>query len=163
MSTEALDILRSIDSTLKQLLALSKVAKPKEVASDSDLDGKYGDPEIKAADPRDWTGPSMKGRKFSECSSEYLMLVADRFDYFAEVAERENKVTNTGKPLAPYNRRDAARARGWAKRVREGWRSAGAPAGYQAPAPSWENAPREPLAGWAEPSTEPLTSDDIPF
>lgn len=161
MSAEALDLLRSIDATLKQLLALSKVAKPKEVASDSDLDGQYGDPVIKAADPRDWTGPKMKGRHFSECSSEYLMLVADRLDYFAEVAERENKQTAAGKPVAPYNRKDAARARGWAKRVREGWQASPS-AGYQAPAAEWESTPREPLAGWAQPSA-PLTEDDIPF
>lgn len=119
-SEDVLAVLKSIDAGIKQLLVQTRVAKPKEIASDSDLDGQYGDPVIKAADPRDWTGPSQKGKHFSECSSEYLNLVADRLDYFADVAERENKLTSTGKPVAPYNRKDAARARGWAARVRAG-------------------------------------------
>lgn len=121
-SDEALTLLRSIDATLKQLLALSKTAKPKEIAPASDLDGQYGDPIVKAKDPRDWTGPPQKGKRFSECSSEYLELLAARMDFFAEKAERENKLTTSGKPEAPYIRRDAARARGWAKRHRDGWK-----------------------------------------
>lgn len=120
---EVVALLKSIDASLKTLVARSKTAAPKEVAPDSDLDGAYGDPIIKAADPRDWTGPSQKGKRFSECSSEYLMLVADRLDYFAEKAEQEGTLTSNGKPVAPFNRRDAARARGWAKRLREGWRT----------------------------------------
>src|SRR5262245_6364043 len=119
--SEALALLRSIDATLKQLLALSKVARPAEIASDSDLDSQWGDPEIKQKDPRDWTGPTMKGRRFSQCSSEYLELLAKRLDFFADKAEAEGATTNSGKPVAPYNRRDAARARGWAKRIRDGW------------------------------------------
>lgn len=151
-SEQVLAVLQSIDATLKQLLAQTRVAKPKEIAPDSDLDGQYGDPVIKAADPRDWTGPPQKGKHFSECSSEYLNLVADRLDYFAYVAERENKLTSAGKPVAPYNRKDAARARGWAARVRAG-----------------RVQPREPESvdpAWAMP--EPGASDDfsdrdIPF
>lgn len=121
-SDDALALLRSIDATLKQLLAATRGSKPKDIASDSDLDGQYGDPTVKAKDPRDWTGPPMKGRRFSQCSSEYLELLAARMDFFAEKAERENKMTNSGKPEAPYIRRDAARARGWAKRHRDGWK-----------------------------------------
>lgn len=120
-SEDALTLLRSIDASLKQLVSLLKVAKPKEIAPDSDLDSQYGDPMVKAKDPRDWTGPPQKGKRFSECSSEYLELVASRLDFFAEQAEREGKMASNGKPEAPYRRRDAARARGWAKRHREGW------------------------------------------
>lgn len=126
---ETLSVLRSIDTTLKAMLRLVSAAavKPvaetgasKKVATDADLDGKYGNPVINAKDPRDWTGPTMKGRKFSECPAEYLELVADRLDYFAEQAEKEGKLTSTGKPVAPFNRADAARARGWAWRIRQG-------------------------------------------
>lgn len=142
MSIDAITLLRSIDATLKQLLAQTKAHTPKEIASDADLDGQYGDPIVKVKDPRDWTGPSMKGRRFSECPSEYLEMVASRLDFFAESAERENKIASNGKPEAPYRRRDAARARGWAQRVRNGWKSTRPATTANASAPATE--------GWAD-------------
>jgi hypothetical protein len=153
-SDAALDLLRSIDVSLKQLVRLMTVAKPKEIAPNSDLDGKYGDPIVNAKDPRDWTGPSMKGRRFSECSSEYLEMVASRLDFFAEKAEAEGKLASNGKPEAPYRRRDAARARGWAKRIRAGWK------------PTNGNGHRPMNDGVASSSewpdeSEPMSSDDI--
>lgn len=118
-STEALDLLRSIDASLKQLLALHRVAQPKAVASDRDLDGSHGNPVVKFM-PRDWTGPSFKNRRFSECPVPLLEMIAETFDYFARVAEDKDERTSSGKPVADYKRQDAARARGWAKRIREG-------------------------------------------
>jgi hypothetical protein len=64
---ESLALLRSIDATLKALLELSRQRVTKaggngaggKVAADRDLDGKYGDPVVKAKDPRDWNGPTM--------------------------------------------------------------------------------------------------------
>jgi hypothetical protein len=115
----ALISLKSIDETLKDLLALSKskrAATPKptdDVALHVDLDSKYGDPLIKAKSPKDWTGPDMTGRHMSECPPDYLDLVATRLDYFA------------GKEADPtkkhYNELDAARARAWAARLRSGY------------------------------------------
>lgn len=126
MSQEALDVLRSIDATLKAMLALAqqrqvqaRAAQPKAVASDRDLDGKYGDPIVKFK-PRDWTGPEFKNRRFSECPPEFLDQLAQAFDWFAEQAEARREMTDRGKPVADYKRQDAARARGWAKRVRDG-------------------------------------------
>lgn len=126
MATEELTLLKSIDVTLKHLLALAeargrKSAAGPSIADDRDLDGQWGNPRIVAADPRDWAGDSMKGRTFSECPPAYLDLLAERFDYFAQKAEEEGKTTSAGKPVAPYNRKDAARARGWAARLRAGW------------------------------------------
>jgi len=123
--SEAVTLLRSMDSSLKSILSAVRGtgtagAPIASVASDSDLNGAYGNPEVKAKDPRDWTGPTMKGRKFSECPADYLDLVASRLDYFAETADAEGKTTSAGKPVAPFNRADAARARGWAKRIRDG-------------------------------------------
>ena len=88
-SPESLALLRSIDASLKALVARQAPATATPaagagVASDRDLDGPYGDPEIKAKAPRDWTGPEMTGRRMSECPAEYLDLLAERFDYFAE-------------------------------------------------------------------------------
>lgn len=125
-----MEYLRSIDASLKALVArggASLEAATSFVVSDADLDGKYGDPEVKAKDPRDWTGPTMRGRRFSECPAEYLDMVAERLDYFCS--------TNTGateddQKKLKYQRLDAARARGWAKRIRAGWKPAKAAEGW---------------------------------
>jgi hypothetical protein len=115
-SEEAIRLLRSIDSSLKSLLAMQGGAHQTERV---DLDGPHGDPVIKAKDPRDWTGEPMKGRKFSECPPDYLDMVAERFDYFASKEEDPKK--------AKYNRLDAARARGWAQRLRGGFKPSSEP------------------------------------
>lgn len=81
------------------------------IASDRDLDGPHGDPEVRF-DPRDWTGASMKGRRFSECPADFLDVLADVLDSFAS--------TETDPKKAGYKRKDAARARGWMARIREG-------------------------------------------
>lgn len=126
MSQEAIELLRSIDGSLKTIVGLlsplvqqARATQPKPIASDRDLDGKYGDPVVKLM-PRDWTGQSFKGRHMSECPAELLEMLAETFEYFATQAEQKNEVTSAGKPVAGYKRADAARARGWAKRVREG-------------------------------------------
>lgn len=118
-NNEAIELLRSIDASLKQLVAQTRQAQPKPVASDRDLDGPHGDQLIRFM-PRDWTGPSFKGRRMSECPPELLDMVAETLDYFAEQAEKNDERTDAGKPTAPYKRADAARARGWSKRIREG-------------------------------------------
>lgn len=108
--------LQSIDANLKLLveLALDIDARGKPKAMKVDLDSQHGDPIVKAKDPRDWTGDPMIGRKFSECPPEYLDMVADRLDYFAS-REEDAKKKN-------YNLLDAARARGWAARIRAGYK-----------------------------------------
>lgn len=117
----AIEILESIEGLLKQFLTQARAAAPKPVASDRDLDGKYGDPELKFM-PRDWTGANYKTRRFSECPPDLLDMVAGTFDYFAQQAEKNDERTTNGKSVADYKRADAARARGWAKRIREGKR-----------------------------------------
>ena len=118
---DVIDVLRSIDASLKILVSAQRENAPKTIAPDSDLDGQWGDPPIRAKDPRDWTGESQLGKPMSECPPTYLDLVAERLDYFADKAEADGTLTTSGKLVAPYNRRDAARARGWAKRLRSGW------------------------------------------
>lgn len=119
MSQEALDILKSIDASLKLLVKQSASGNGKALADDRDLDSQYGNPIVKF-DPRDWTGPSMKGRAMSDCDPDFLEMIAETFDYFASQAEEKDEKTNSGKPVAPYKRKDAARARGWAARIRRG-------------------------------------------
>lgn len=116
---ESLALLRSIDGSLKQLLKHFAAAAPKAIANDRDLDGQHGDPELKFT-VRDWTGPSYKGRRFSECPAELLDMVAESLDYFAKKSDEADERTPRGNKVADYKRADAARARGWAKRIREG-------------------------------------------
>lgn len=169
---DALSLLKSIDTTLKRLVSIlsqsggaSTAGSPaRTIASDKDLDSQYGDPVVRMKDPRDWTGPIMKGRKFSECPPEYLDQIADRFDYFADKADDEGEKLDNGKAASHYKRIDSARARGWAARIRSGRHKqraepAAAPAssGWGA-AERWsDRAPEEPK------NLEPLTDDDIPF
>lgn len=121
MGTDELALLKSIDTTLKAILALAQAMTPKkiEIADARDLDSKYGDPSVKF-DPRDWSGESCKGLTMSQCPPKFLDMLAETFDYFAGKAEETNEMYN-GKPVAPYKRKDAARARGWAARLRSGW------------------------------------------
>jgi hypothetical protein len=123
MSTDfevtAIALLKSIDASLKQILGARQANAPRTVASDRDLDGQYGNPVVKFM-PRDWTGQSFKGKKMSDCPPALLDMLAETFEYFATKAEEKDEKTTGGKPVAPFKRADAARARGWAKRIREG-------------------------------------------
>ncbi len=124
-SDEAMRLLREIHAMLRTMSAPAATAAP-----DVDLDGPHGDPTIRAKSPRDWNGPDMLGKRFSECPPEYLDLLAARFDFFNTKETDEKK--------RGYNTRDAARARGWAARLRGGWKPAAA-AGDWAPEelPTW--------------------------
>ena len=128
--------LASIDRTLAQLAAQRRATAPKAIASDRDLDGHYGDPTVKF-NPRDWAGQSCKGRRMSECPADFLELLAGTFDYFADQAEKNNERTNGGKPVADYKRADAARARGWAKRIRDGKHVPTKDAAFAEPESEW--------------------------
>lgn len=116
---DVLGVLRSIDTTLKAMLTLAqqrtRASQPKAIASDRDLDGPHGNPEVRF-NPRDWIGESYKGRRMSECPAAFLEQLADAFDWSAGQAERKGEQTTSGKPVAEYKRADAARARGWARR-----------------------------------------------
>jgi hypothetical protein len=84
------------------------------VADDADLDGQYGDPEVRK-DPKQWLndgGASYAGRRMSECPSDYLLAVASFYEWRAGKEEAEPEKAK----YAAYSRRDAARARGWAAR-----------------------------------------------
>lgn len=123
-SEETIRLLTSMDASLKRIARLleggaGRSGATGQVASDADLDGQYGDPPVKFM-PRDWKGPTFKGRKFSECPAELLDVLAETFDYFARKADDTDERTPSGKPKSAYSRKDAARARGWAARVRAG-------------------------------------------
>lgn len=121
-----LEELRAQTALLRQILAA--LTPTAEKVPDRLLDGQYGDPVIKAKDPRDWTGEPMTGKRFSECPPDYLDLLAERYDFFASKEEDAKKQA--------YNLKDAQRARGWAARLRAGWKPA-EPATTSAGEPTW--------------------------
>lgn len=89
------------------------------VADDADLDGQWGNPEIRK-DPKNWQGPSYAGQRMSDCPPDYLRAVAGLFDWMAkkdDEAGAKGEVDSKGRPkTGDWKRKDAARARGWAKR-----------------------------------------------
>lgn len=87
-----------------------------EVANAAELDGPHGDPTVKRSPPR-WIqdgGRDFAGWKFSECPPEFLEALADFNDWKA------SKPQPGKEKYAEYDRKDAARARGWAERARRG-------------------------------------------
>ena len=135
MSTETL--LTEIRDGIQELVALLKgkphilapgvkptvawTAHEKTIASDADLDHQYGDPQILTA-PRDWTGPFTPGQRMSESHPDMLELVAERCDYFAQKNDREKAMNERGFPKSKSDRAKAAKARGWAARIRKGFK-----------------------------------------
>lgn len=110
---KSLALLERIATGIERLVAIAERRQSSgapaggAVASDSDLDSQHGDPEVRF-DPRDWTGVSCKGRRFSACPPAFLEMLADVLDSFASGESDPKK--------AKYKRLDAARARGWARR-----------------------------------------------
>lgn len=90
-----------------------------EVASDHDLDGKFGNEPIRR-DPSSkyWPGPSHVGDRMSDCPAEYLDALAKYKDACAHMNEKSGDASKA--KYIEYDRRDAARARGWAARIRSG-------------------------------------------
>jgi hypothetical protein len=113
------------------------------VADDRDLDSEKGDPLIRKDPPR-WQGQSYAGCRYSQTEPQYLEVMADFLKWKAE-----NPRDGADPKYAGYDLRDAARARGWALRVRT------KPAAKrQAPEPLFDDGASE-MDGGGE--------DDIPF
>lgn len=87
------------------------------VASERELDSEHGDPIIRKDPPR-WSGESFVGCHYSQTTPEYLDEVAGFKDWQAS----KNDGVEAKKKYAAYDRKDAARARGWAARMRAGWK-----------------------------------------
>ncbi len=98
------------------------------IAPDSDLDGKYGDPEIRINIPAwKWSGDQHKGKHMSEVrDAGYLDALAAQYEWSADEDVKkgktftDKKTGETRKSDGKLSRSDAARARGWAKRIRDG-------------------------------------------
>ncbi len=110
--------LKAIHATLKQALRKTAPARPAgipEIAPDSDLDSKFGDPVVKH-DPHKWEGEPMKGRPLSQCPPDYLKMYAEMKEYFAVQDDEKGLADANGKPKSRWSWMEASRARGWMKR-----------------------------------------------
>lgn len=87
------------------------------IADDSDLDGEWGNPTIKY-DPREryWSGPSFVGYHYSETAPDYLDAMAKYLEAVAYMSAKD--ADEKSQKRAKYSAKDAARARGWAARLR---------------------------------------------
>lgn len=83
------------------------------VASDEELDGLQGNPIVKFV-PKRWGGEDFRGRHYADCTPEFLDVLASALQWSAD-----NPQEGKGR-FVDWNRKDAARARGWAARLRRG-------------------------------------------
>lgn len=95
-------------------------------ATAAELDAQYGDPEIRR-DPGRWSGESFVGCRFSQTSPDYLDCLADFKEWQAGKDEASGAKDNKGRPKAGWSRKDARLARGWAARLRSGWKPKSGP------------------------------------
>lgn len=86
---------------------------------DADIDGPRGDPEVRFV-PKRWTGQDFKGQKYSACEPEFLDMLSESLDWFANRDDESGAVDKNGGPKSKWGRLDAARARAWAARLRGG-------------------------------------------
>lgn len=147
--------------------------------ADRELDSAKGDPRAKFS-PKRWRGRDFKGQPMSACAPDFLDAYAEALQYSAE-HPKEGK-----EQFAAFDRKDAARARSWARRMRAGWKApeldlggGGAPsatpgfdadqAAFAAPAADFEPPPA--FGGGFDPDTgevpfdapAPGEWDDVPF
>lgn len=126
-----------------------------EPASDDDLDGQYGDPEIKyGLKAKYWEEQpdQFQGKHYSECTPKYLKAIAQYKTAVAYMADKEG--TEESEKKSFYAKLDAGRAIGWANRIEAGWKPATKPAAQS----GWGAAPPagDDFGGG-------LGDDDIPF
>ena len=138
---QILTVLRSIDSKLAVAPGRPVATPPAPVAPpgplvapDADLDSEWGNPEIRKDPPR-WHGQSYAGRRYSQtepayldCLAGFLRWKAGKDDEMATSAAAPEERTKYAK-YAGYARKDAARAQGWAERLRRNLRTGAAPEG----------------------------------
>lgn len=175
------DRLERIEKKLDQLLAklsggaaASARATPppsasdKEIASDADLDSPRGNPEVRLV-PKRWSGEDMRGRRFSEAEPEFLDMLADMLEWMANRNDETGAVDKNGNPKSKWDRLDAARARGWARRIRadrgEGDRGrssaarSGASGARSAPSTKGRSRPTDDIDGMGDDGD----AESIPF
>lgn len=126
---QIIETLASLEARLVKLearIATAPAAKSSagRVATVEEMDSPRGNPEVRSS-PKKWDGVPCKGRRFSDCPPDFLDQLASLCDW---MADRDDEAGARGETDAKgykldgkWKRLDAALARGWAKRLREGW------------------------------------------
>lgn len=154
-------ILASIDMRLTGRAGAAPAPAGGNVAPDSELDSQYGNPAVRFV-PRNWQGEDYKGRNYSECAPEFLDMLAETLEFFGRKNDAAGTLDNKGRPKGDWDRKDAARARGWAARLRaRGGRPASPPA--RAAAPAYAPAQPRQAALADQLAGDGYGTDDIPF
>lgn len=155
--------LERIEKKLDALLARQQGGGQSAGASaeiDVDIDGPRGDPEVRFM-PKRWTGPDHKGQTFSSCEPEFLDLLAEAYEWFAQRDDETGALDKNGSPKSRWSRLDAARARAWAARLRG---SAGESSTPRRPRATPADRPRRPAPSRPMDSFNDGGDDsDIPF
>ncbi|HUU88579.1 MAG TPA: hypothetical protein VMX17_12620 [Candidatus Glassbacteria bacterium] len=107
------DVAVAVDEDIKKAGGFKETTVGDEPAAD-----KYNDPVVMKDPPR-WSKKSFVGRKYSECTPEYLLDLAGFLEWAASDDKKNNIMTSTGKPRYPYRERDAKRAKDWAVKLRD--------------------------------------------
>lgn len=131
---------------------------------DVDIDGPRGDPEVRFM-PKRWSGTDYKGQKFSACEPEFLDMLADTFEWFAQRDDDAGAVDKNGAPKSKWGRLDAARARAWAARLRGDAAPPSKPRSAPASSNNNRRAPSPPPVSNTRGMSDfgPPMDDDIPF
>lgn len=121
MSTEIKEQLDRIERMLIAIVASFDAGKARPASTPSpsptvDLDSEHGNFTVRKDPPR-WKGRSFAGKRLSETEPEYLDTLAGFKDWCAEKDRAAGDEKKAG-----YAALDAARCRGWADRLRAGWR-----------------------------------------
>jgi len=150
MSDESItDHLRRIEQKLDEVLKFARaqptatVEYKQKTADDADLDGKYGDPEVRFTS-KFWQGRDYTGYKFSDTSPEFL----DQHARYLDARSQQQAGDPEKAKYAGWSAKDAARARGWAARLRARAQSVAVD--------DWDNDAKEVVGG-------DVSQDGFPF
>ncbi|MEZ4393376.1 MAG: hypothetical protein R3A48_20000 [Polyangiales bacterium] len=155
------DRLERIEKKLDALLARQQGAQGVGATAeiDVDIDGPRGDPEVRFM-PKRWTGPDHKGQTFSSCEPEFLDLLAEAYEWFAQRDDETGALDKNGSPKSRWSRLDAARARAWAARLRG---RDGETASPRRPRAAPADRPRRPAPSRSVDSFDGGDDSEIPF
>ncbi len=94
-------------------------AEGPRVATAAELADRYGNPKVRK-NPKRWAGASYVGATYSECSTDFLLVMAEYLEWGANKDKMKGadarKHEKSGKFYWEFDLRDAALARGWAVR-----------------------------------------------
>jgi hypothetical protein len=84
---------------------------------DEELDGPRGDPSVRFP-PRSWRGENFLQKRYSQCSPEFLDMLAESLQWSVDNPPSDPEKLEKHRKYAAGNKKDAALARTWARRLR---------------------------------------------